>query len=370
MGETRESKDLFFDKDCVATITLMTINEDCDLLVELFKRYREPNFELSSLPYFALFCVEATNRFEDMGISLNTDYGGVFDIKTTRLRLKLFNDKLGKIIKLINKIAYDQDQLFRNKLRFKWLQRKNMYYNLGIFFYKGKLIANTYFLISLFDQKNGHYTELNGEDVKNFAEGIGRTIGKIANLSKNIQKNKPDILEENLQIQYKDVNINKKPLIKIEGEDGIAYGLLLVNVLGNINFTMYLIGDIVGTSVWKLRIRYLSMYYAKEMLARILERIRDLDAAKRIRDCINKLNPVFDLDFRNCMMHYSYSKDGVNLIKEEYFDIQNQLFGLCESCFDGLSIEILEEKVRENLVSMGTMIESLLMIDNLNLKCF
>ena len=58
---------------------------------------------------------------------------------------------------------------------------------------------------------------MNGTDVKNFAEGIGRTIGKIADFSKSIQKNKPDILEKKLQIQYKDVNINKKTLQYLMG---------------------------------------------------------------------------------------------------------------------------------------------------------
>ena len=112
------------------------------------------------------------------------------------------------------------------------------------------------------------------------------------------------------------------------------------------------------------------MYYAKEMLSRISERIIDTEVSQRINDCIIGLNNVFDSSFRNCMMHYSYSKDGVSLVEEQYFDLENPLFGLCESCFDGMSIEDLERKVEDNLVVMGKLIESFLLIDYSGLKDF
>lgn len=370
MNELNQNKEVYSEEDCVNVITLMTINDECDLLIGIATHFREPNFSNCSLPYHALFCVEVADRLKEMGIPFTSSCNGVFDIKATRTRLKLFNDKLGKVIKLINCIYQDQDQIFGSRLRYGWMRRRNMYYNMGIYFYKNKIIANTYYLISLFDKKDGHYDELNGNDVFDFARGIGRTLRSVSDISAGIQRNEPDLHDIDITVLYKDININRRKLFAIEGAESKFMGILMLNVLGNINFTLYLIEDIVGHNTWKLRSQYISMYYAKEMLMRVAERTDDFEIAKRISTRIDELNPIFNLCFRNCMMHYSYSQNGAILIREEYFDIEKPLFGLVESCFDGMSYDKLSDMVKGNLKMMGNLIESMMVMNFSKLKRF
>lgn len=369
MEKKIDNNKIYHENDCLNTITLMTINDECDILRNLLTHYREPNLSISLMPYCALFCVEVSNRFEDMGISLEQIYGP-FSINVMRARLKLMNDKMGKVIKLVESIHHDQDLVFREKLRFAWMGKLNFYYNLGITFYNNKIMGNTYFFVSLLDKKDGHYPEPCGPEAFKFAKGIGQTLAIVNNLSSMIQRNKPDIRNCELEILFKDINVNRRKIFAIKGKECRALSILLLNVLGNINFANYLVEDIIGDNTWKLRVQYISMYYAKKMMSRVAERTEDMMVSKRIKDCMNHLYPIFNQRFRSCMMHYSFAEKGQILIKEKYFDIEKPLYGLVDSCFDGKSYKVLSSEIKENLLMMENMLDSMLLIDCTKVKKF
>lgn len=354
---------IFKEKDCFKIITLMTINDECDLLKSLLSINWKASLglSLSLLPYCALFCVEVSNRFKEIGIPFEQSYKH-FDIEITRARLKLFNDKIGKAIKLVDKIYQDQDRTFREKLRFDWMRRLDLHCNLGITFYNKKVIANTYFLVSLLDKKDGHYVEPSGQEVYEFAEGIGQALKKVSDQFIHIQRNKTNTLKNTIKVLYKDVNVNRNKLFMIDGKESRELGILLLNVLGSICFTLYLIEDIVGDNTWKLRAQYLAMYYAREMLARVSERTEDSKVSSKIADCVANLHNIFIPCFRNCMMHYSFAGKGNILIKEEFFDIEKSLYGLVESCFDGKNYKELSNEVKDNLIMMEGLLDSMSLI--------
>lgn len=370
MDKIKLNREMYHEKENLDTITLMTINDECDLLVNLANIYRDPNISLTMLPYYALFCVEAGKRFEEMGIPLEQISDGPFSINITRARLKLFNDRMGKVIKLINTIHYDQDQLYRNKYKSVLRKRLNLYGNMGITFYEKRIMANTYFIISLMDKKDGHYVDISGPEAFEFGKSIGQAIANIFNISIQIQRNVPDIIKKDITVLYKDININRRKIFAICGKDSRALSILLLNVLGNLNFTNYFVEDIIGENTWKLRIQYISMYYAKEMISRVAERTEDRLVSIRMEACINNLHPIFNQRFRNCMMHYSFAEKGQNLIEEKYFDIEKPLYGLIESCFDGKCYEVFSSEVKDNIYMMESLLNSMLLVDSLKLKRF
>ncbi|MBE5912677.1 MAG: hypothetical protein E7274_01280 [Pseudobutyrivibrio ruminis] len=370
MKNKQVNSEIYHDKKLLDTLTLMTINDECDLLINFATFYRDPNISLTMLPYYALFCVEAGKRFEEIGIPLEQIDNGPFNINVTRARLKLFNDRIGKVIKLIDTIHNDQDQLYKNKYKSILRKKFNLYANMGITFYKNKIMANTYYIISLMDKKDGHYVDVSGPEVFEFAKGLGQTIDNIFNISIQMKRNAPDIRRKDITVLYKDININRCKVFSIEGKDCRALSVLLLNVLGNINFTNYLVEDIIGNNTWKLRIQYISMYYAREMMLRVAEKTEDIIISKRIEEGINSLYPIFDSKFRNCLMHYSFAENGQKLIEEKYFDIETPLYGLVESCFDGKSYKELSNEIKGNLFKMESTLNSMLLIDSSKLKKF
>lgn len=369
MDKKQLNHEMYHAKENIDTITLMTIHDECDLLTEILTNYREPNLSYSLLPYCALFCVETGKRFEEMGIPFEQSYGP-YNINVMRSRLKLFNDKMGKVIKLVNSIYHDQDLVYREKLRFNWMGKMNLYYNLGITFYNNRVMANTYFFVSFLDKKDGRYAEPSGPEAFEFSRSIGQMLAKVNNLLPSFRRNNPNICNHELEILYKDINVNRRKLFSIKGKECKELSILMLNVLGNINFTNYLVEDIVGENTWKIRVQYISMYYAKEMMSRVSERTEDGTVSKKIDDCINNLHPIFNVSFRNCLMHYSFSEKGHNAIEEGYFDIEVPLYGLVESCFSGKSYKVLSSEIKENLHMMESVLNSMLLIDCLKVKKF
>ena len=99
----------------------------------------------------------------------------------------------------------------------------------------------------------------------------------------------------------------------------------------------------------------------------------------KIDDKIQKFYSVINIDakelinvnFRNCMMHYELIDSNKNfLIKEEYLDIKEPLFGLVESCFDGTKYNELKNKIIDKLDKLSKEIQILLNIYLSNPKRF
>ena len=114
----------------------------------------------------------------------------------------------------------------------------------------------------------------------------------------------------------------------------------------------------------------MAMYYAKEMIARVAEKTVSLDLKKKLTDCINSLESVFDVTFRNCLMHYSFEDEGKFLIEQEFFDIEKEFFGLIESRYDGMSYETFMASIMDNLKMMKNIIEGLMCLDISHLDYF
>ena len=85
---------------------------------------------------------------------------------------------------------------------------------------------------------------------------------------------------------------------------------------------------------------------------------------------LKKLKPVFNLEFRNCLMHYSFKNDDGFLIKKEYFDVNEEFFGLVESCFNGMTFDEFIVNVNDNLKTMSEKIQEFCAVELKHLDFF
>ena len=117
-----------------------------------------------------------------------------------------------------------------------------------------------------------------------------------------------------------------------------------------------------------MRVLYITMYYAFKQIELIQGKCIDRVLNPALEGCINSLNPIFDSEFRSCMMHYSFENNGAYIIDDLYSDISLPLYGLVESRFNGLSYDELQNKVNDNLDTMADCIEKLIVLDTNHLK--
>ena len=239
---------------------------------------------------------------------------------------------------------------------------------MGIYYYNRSVIGNTQYYYALFQEKKVTTKRILGEDVKEFSRIMGSTVGTVYQLLKDLPGYQPVILDKEFDIYYQDINTNKKHIFAIEQKTPKSTALLLLHTLCSMNFARLILRSIIADSTWKIRVMYISMYYAYKQLELLQEKCCDSTLISVLTDCLNKLNPIFDSDFRSCMMHYAFINDGRYIIDDQYADFLLPMYGLVESCFDGLTYETVFNQVNDNLDIMAESIEGLLVLDTDNLR--
>lgn len=79
---------------------------------------------------------------------------------------------------------------------------------------------------------------------------------------------------------------------------------------------------------------------------------------------------LFEPNFRNCMMHYSFRNiNGDSLIKDIEYDINRPFFGLIESCYDNdMKYDDLKTRIDVKLNDISSILEEWLDIQIDDLK--
>ena len=136
------------------SLSMLSIKNDCETIKALQSTLNQPIIILSMLPYLSLFCKALEEYMIERDAISSLSNNSSYSMSNIRSKLKLFNQRYERSLRYVEEVNNVQDQIFKNKLRFRLLELLNCYYNMGIFFDKeGNIIGNTQFLFSLFQEK-------------------------------------------------------------------------------------------------------------------------------------------------------------------------------------------------------------------------
>jgi hypothetical protein len=182
-----------------------------------------------------------------------------------------------------------------------------------------------------------------------------------------------------LDYYYADFNTNVTSSLFPTGNDGKATRLYLLHTLSTINNLLYVMNcyekDDFG---WWLKINYISYYYAIRKLQNFQQYlIQNKLLTSDISDFFLSIGldnvKYIDKDeykaFRSYVMHSHLSdKDGNALISNENLDVDKPLFGLVETCFDGMSYSDLKQAVISETTKISDILSQWLEIQKLCVK--
>lgn len=106
------------------------ISNEGEIISRLCLDVRNSAISLSIIPFCALYCKSAKEFFNIK--STNNDIED--DVRDLRNGLKIFAGKYSKGLKMTAKSDNQQDEEFKNRLRFRILEKLNLHLNLGVYF--------------------------------------------------------------------------------------------------------------------------------------------------------------------------------------------------------------------------------------------
>lgn len=319
-------------------------------------------------------------------------------IKDIRMKLKIFEDGYSKSKRMLLGIDYLQNEIFKNQLTFSFMKNWNIHYNLGIYTNENKIVVgntqyNYYllqdnrFLKRGLDEIAATYAispsnfDLNkqvGKECYQYAYTCGQFINSVCTALKNFdspitigsQKNHVDFY-------YADYNTNVKSPLFPKGEDGKATILYLLHILSTMNFLLYVLNDYAKDDYgWWLKINYIVYYYSIHKLTDLQEHfVQNKLMTSGISDYLQKMDlknaKFMNGTFRNYLMHSSLTdKNGNSIISSSNLDKSKPLFGLVETCFDGMSYGELKESVILEMKQISNILSEWLGTQSLHIKSF
>lgn len=325
-------------------ITVRLIQEDTEAIYSLIKSERDSIFSMSVIPYYALF-IQAFQEYVGENDDSNTE---IVRIRNIRNHIKAYADGFGKSKKRVAQIDQMHDEEYKTQLQFEFLKSWNIHLNLGTYWTDdGIIIGNTQQLASflevdsIFDPNGGK---------KNYE--LGYQIGSFVNsvkqgLSQGLTP--PEVSRSNVGIRinkYCDFNTNKtNPMFVDDSQKEL--NLFYLHLLCNMNYVKHILINMFATpNSWIFRIEYIVTYYTYRALQRLknyCDNNKDVDVdTKDIEDLLKAGEDLFKSKFRNCMMHYDLVGYGVLSVEH----INKPLFGMIETCFDGMSFGEYLERLR------------------------
>ena len=201
-------------------------------------------FIMGILPYLTA-CVDSAIEFLEKAqidlshLSLMRDYAQV--TTKTRAKIKMYRERTGKNIGVIETIREEKNEEFEKMLRFPFLKEIKANYDLGTYILDGQYIGNSFLYEWFFD-------EINKIEAKNPHFDFSRALGEATAYIKNMRKtNKRTAGSFDFgSMNYKDYNVTHRPdELFINGLDK-GQSLFLFNLLLNA------INLITGQAQWGL----------------------------------------------------------------------------------------------------------------------
>lgn len=315
------------------------IVQDGMTLATLLLNIHNSAMSLSLIPFCALYCRSAKEFLciEETGNEIEKE------VKDIRDGLKIFTGKYSKGRKMAAESDDQQNEIFQSKLHFPLAKRLNIHLNLGVYFNEqGKVVfdtqlANFYLNIPKSNEASS------GEHAKMVGQKLGYETAEILIKHYGIKDlNDRKILFNSVpKYGYIDFNTNKKNVFFNKDFDKET-NLVLLHMLSTIGFVNNLLVPVfLDKNVWVLRILYITAHNTWLGINKFRQHfeqehqsiIRIPDYTGGIKENIN----LFSSSFRNCMMHYDLvDKNDCPVIFQKWYDSEKPLYGLVESCYDGM----------------------------------
>lgn len=353
-------------------LSLLQIKYDCETVYSLGKSLQQDGVTgFGIIPYFTLTAATILEILSSNEIKIKIPYST--RIKDIRMKLKIFEDGYSKSKRMLLAIDYLQNEIFKNQLTFSFMKSWNIHYNLGIYTNKNKIvIGNTQYNYYLLQDNRFLKKNLNeiavAYEISPFSFNLNEYVGRecyqyaytcaqfINSIRSGLEKfDTPVTINSNKNIfnfYYADYNTNRKSVLLPQGENGKATFLYLLHTLSTINFLLYVLNDYEKDDYgWWLKINYIVYYYSIHKLTDLQEHfVQNKLMTQNISDYLDEIDiknaKFMNSTFRNCMMHSSLAdKNGNSIISLSNLDRGKPLFGLVETCFDGMSYKELKDSV-------------------------
>lgn len=364
-------------------LSLLQLKYDCETICSLVSSLQKDGVtSFGIIPYISLTTASALEILaSDKTLFQESD---ILKIKDVRLKLKIFEDGYGKSKKMLLNIDYLQDQVFKNMLKFRFMKTWNIHQNLGIYTDANKrVVGNTqysYYLLqdnrllkkNISEVAEAYSTspdkfnldEQTGRDCYEYAYKCGQIIGFMRSGFENFDMPVSITMKKSVvQYHYADYNTNVKSSLFPKGEDGKATTLYLLHILSTINFLLYVLNSYESEDYgWWLKVNYIGYHYSIHKLKDLQQHfVQNKLITEDISTYFSELEienaPYINGTFRNYVMHSKLAdKNGVAIIDPAYLDKTKPLFGLVETCFNGMDYQTL----KLSLVSENTKISNVL----------
>lgn len=281
------------------------IEEDGKTIVALISsNYKNRVIILSLLPYLALYCRSAQEFFGQKIIEEELDE----KINDLRNGLKIYTNRynLGKEATL--DADKRQNQIFKDMLRFPFMKKWNIHYNLGVYFDAyGHIIGDTqlsdFFL---------NISPSNGKSMEKHALDIGSMLGErmgiilcdmcgLSSLNANVS------ISDCPKYGYRDFNTNRINDF-FNNEIKKDLNLIILHIVSTVGFVEHIMSHILPKdNLWLFRIEYIVAHYAWSGLKKIKQHFDNsslniFSQRSDIARMIDKGATLFPSVFRNCMM--------------------------------------------------------------------
>lgn len=318
-------------------ISIRIMQEDAESIYSLLQTERDAIFSIGIIPYYALF-VQSCQEY----------VGEVFlpepiskDIKDIRNYIKIYSRGFEKSKGRVANADDMQDKDFREQLKFDFLKKFNIHFNLGTYWTdSGEIIGNTqqfadYLSIDrITNPKNSERCFQIGCEIGSFVASFRE--GLMGQLSTPAVERR--IISTSINY-YCDINTNKNKKL-FSPECSKEMNLFFLHLLCNMNFVKFVLKPLFAeNNTWMFRVEYIVSYYTLRALERFKNHCDNNKnicvETKEISDILKQGEKIFNSKLRNCMMHYSLENAGVISLE----NVNKPFYGIIETCFEGISYQ-------------------------------
>ena len=114
--------------------TVLLIQNDCESIKQLVLNYHDSIFCMRIIPYMALFC-RSFQEYADIELISPEVDEEIYDLRNS---IKIYSERYGKNIKRFIAVDEGQDEEYKSQLKFDFLKKMNVHYNLGMYFTEDK----------------------------------------------------------------------------------------------------------------------------------------------------------------------------------------------------------------------------------------